>query len=688
MKIKKYLKKFFVALISIVSIGVATNVVNAESKGFAYRAFRDASGNVKWRLNTSNDSINAGMFIAPDGTLAYCIEPLLHYLNINDGSYDINYDYSSFSSITGLNFDKIRELSLISFYGYGYNGDTSDENYVATQLEIWDAVDPGCCSVESGDTSLINDKRGTIRSLVNNEITRPSFDTVTKEVVATKEEVFTDTNNVLSGYAIDSCDNCTARIEGNNLIVKGTNMGEGKVNLKRTVGNDNQGDILYTSGSYQKLMSFGKPDPMQAHLKLNVRGGTLMVQKIDKDTKQIAIPSGEATLEGAEYEIFDESGNLVGSIFTDLEGKAIKELPLGKYTVKEKTPSVGYLLDENVYEFTINENNLNPYVESYEKVIDAYGVVMKEYGDDELGYKNEANAIFEVIDYMNRVVGKIFTDDEGLGVIKLPYGTYKLHQVEGTPNYKFVDDIEFKIDEVNKTYKFKLKNVSFPRLDITKVDSKSNKVIEGAKIDIYKYNIETNEFELYYEGITDNNGKLHIDNIELGKYYYIENTAPTGYLLDENKYYFEIDEYGKTYKLTLKNEKITGKLEFSKVDFSTSEPLPNTLIEIYNENDELVYSGRTDENGKIVIDNLEYGKYYILEKEAPEGYQLNPDKMWFEITEEGEIVKSEMKDEKVVVEVPDTRMEDFTTIYLMCLTVVGSGAILYGIYKIKKSKKK
>ena len=47
-----------------------------------------------------------------------------------------------------------------------------------------------------------------------------------------------------------------------------------------------------------------------------------------------------------------------------------------------------------------------------------------------------------------------------------------------------------------------------------------------------------------------------------------------------------------------------------------------------------------------------------------------------------------MKDEKVVVEVPDTRMEDFTTIYLMCLTVVGSGAILYGIYKIKKNKKK
>ena len=42
-------------------------------------------------------------------------------------------------------------------------------------------------------------------------------------------------------------------------------------------------------------------------------------------------------------------------------------------------------------------------------------------------------------------------------------------------------------------------------------------------------------------------------------------------------------------------------LEFSKVDFSTSEPLPNTLIEIYKvDTDELVYSERTDENGKII----------------------------------------------------------------------------------------
>ena len=63
------------------------------------------------------------------------------------------------------------------------------------------------------------------------------------------------------------------------------------------------------------------------------------------------------------------------------------------------------------------------------------------------------------------------------------------------------------------------------------------------------------------------------------------------------------------------NKPITGKLEFTKIDLSTSEPLPNTLIEIYIANtDELVFSGRTDENGMIVIENLRYNDYVLYEK--------------------------------------------------------------------------
>ena len=63
-------------------------------------------------------------------------------------------------------------------------------------------------------------------------------------------------------------------------------------------------------------------------------------------------------------------------------------------------------------------------------------------------------------------------------------------------------------------------------------------------------------------------------------------------------------EDGKVVKSTMTNKKITGTLEFTKVDFSTSEPLPNTTIEIYNSNDTLIYSGKTDSNCKIIINKL------------------------------------------------------------------------------------
>src|SRR5699024_2390335 len=91
--------------------------------------------------------------------------------------------------------------------------------------------------------------------------------------------------------------------------------------------------------------------------------------------------------------------------------------------------------------------------------------------------------------------------------------------------------------------------------------------------------------------------------------------------------------------IKLNNKLEKGALEFTKVDLSTGEPLPNTLIEIYTENDELIFSGRTDDNGKIIIENLKYGKYYIVEKEAPKGYILDAKKIYIEIKENSVIEK-------------------------------------------------
>ena len=138
----------------------------------------------------------------------------------------------------------------------------------------------------------------------------------------------------------------------------------------------------------------------------------------------------------------------------------------------------------------------------------------------------------------------------------------------------------------------------------------------------------------------------------------------------------------------MQNKPIMGSVEITKVDISTGEVLPNTLIEVYNENDELVFSGRTNEEGKILIENLRYGKYYFIEKEAPEGYQINNEKMWFEILEDGKIVKSELSDEKIIVEVPNTLKNDYMPFIMLGISALGIGVITYGIIKKRKTNKK
>jgi uncharacterized surface anchored protein len=82
---------------------------------------------------------------------------------------------------------------------------------------------------------------------------------------------------------------------------------------------------------------------------------------------------------------------------------------------------------------------------------------------------------------------------------------------------------------------------------------------------------------------------------------------------------------------------------------------------------------------------LPAGKYYILEKEAPTGYNLNSSKMEFEIKSDGEIVKSTLKDE-LIVKAPNTEKVEFPVVDSIALIIglLGLGVIIYA----KKHHKK
>ena len=294
---------------------------------------------------------------------------------------------------------------------------------------------------------------------------------------------------------------------------------------------------------------------------------------------------------------------------------------------------------------------------------------------------------FNLYDEKGNLIKTIITDDDGYAEFTdLKLGKYILKEIETLDGY-ILDDkgYEFNLKYIDQYTPIIEKEITLKNylkkgeIDFSKLSYSNSQPLPNTLIEFYTINDE-----LVFSGRTDKNGNIIIKNLKIGKYYFIEKEAPEGYLINDSKMYFEIKENGQIVKSTMKDEKITGTLEFTKLDFSTQAPIPNTLIEIYNDKDELIFSSRTDENGKIIIHNLEYGHYYILEKEC-EGYNLNTERMYFEIKENGQVVKTTMLNKKTIIDVPITELNKNYTIEIILGTtfIIGLGVILYAIKKKK-----
>lgn len=424
---------------------------------------------------------------------------------------------------------------------------------------------------------------------------------------------------------------------------------------------------------------------------------------------------------------------LITTITTDKNGYASVTLPYGTYIFRQLNTTSNYEKVQD-FEIIINENvedeitkvlsdtivkgklKLIKVDADSNKVIVKDGIKFKikntdtnEYVCQEISYPTKKNiCTFETTD------GYFITPDN------LEIGNYQIEEVEDQNIDGYIINklpIAFSINE-NSDYKydgndtileivFNNKQVK-GELNITKIGEMF--ILDNGKFKYEEIKLNDVSFDLYADGdLYSQDGNLiykdkeiitsfktidgfyKIENLYLGNYCLVETETALGHVLNDKPYCFKLEfKDSKTpivsLNYTIKNFIGKGNVEITKTDISNSNALPNALIEIYNVDNELIFSGYTDSNGKIVVENLPIGKYKFIEKEAPSGYILNTEEHFFEIKENGEIVKSYLTNEKEPEEtfdVPKTSVADSKIIDVITITLVIAG-IGFVIYDKKK----
>ena len=273
------------------------------------------------------------------------------------------------------------------------------------------------------------------------------------------------------------------------------------------------------------------------------------------------------------------------SFFTDADGYLIlpQNLKIGHYRIEEVTAPYGYTLNENYYEIAVDSDT-------------AYQI------DPVSG-----DVVIEVV--------------------------YENHPVKG--NLKIVKQGEV-LDGFSKDFVYEVENLAGAVFDVYAAEdiytADFQKDAEGNRI------LEYASGELVGTVTTDENGEAFLSDLPLGSYKIVEVTAPEGFVLNG-----EAQTVTFTYKdqntpvieqeAVFRNERQKVEVSVVKKDAETQATVEGAVFGLYAKEDILAHGevivkadtligkALSDENGKAVfVNDLPFGRYYIKEEAAPDGY--------------------------------------------------------------------
>ena len=413
----------------------------------------------------------------------------------------------------------------------------------------------------------------------------------------------------------------------------------------------------------------------------------------------------ETSLEGAEFEIYaaediftpdhqvDEQGKrhviyakdtLVKTVTTNKNGEAvIKDLPLGKYRVKETKAPAGFVLNPDSQEvsFIYKDQNTPEIEEKLEFSNERQKVELSvEKQDAETGkalkgatfglYNKEAiSSGDKVIVKADTLLQEITSNEKGKAAftLNLPLGRYYVKELQAPAGYVSSDEIlEFDATYQGQDVKtIKLKSVKKNQpttVEVTKAD-----ITTGTELDGVSMSVLDKDGNVIDSWTSVKDSPHVIKRLQVGKTYILrEELAPYGYLRATDVE-FTISDTAEVQKVKMEDEVPVARLLVNKKgEFLDSVSLldnakgmiehlfnyvTGNLTDVtfnvyaaeairaadgvsadYYAADELVGSITTDGNGIAQMDNLPLGRYYIVEKETSHGYVLDNEPRYVDLT--------------------------------------------------------
>lgn len=148
-------------------------------------------------------------------------------------------------------------------------------------------------------------------------------------------------------------------------------------------------------------------------------------------------------------------------------------------------------------------------------------------------------------------------------------------------------------------------------------------------------------------GKTDANGSLSFNKLDLGNYTLTESSVPDGYIIEKASYNITVKR-NQTTSVEVKNTKVKGVLQITKVEKKAKTPIAGAVFEIYDANNKVVAKLTTDANGIATSPQLEKGTYTYKEVSVPDGYIMDTETRTFSITEKNSVVRETITNEKIV----------------------------------------